>query len=199
MDLNEQSFNDFMAGAFVPEAVVGGWLEDREAWTIYLMGQECARLGLPGAELGTFRGRSAVHFCRGSGGQVPFYCVDSWAYPEGCGLDVDTYSKYFIPACKQWLDTGMVIPVKSDTADAAWTVADDSLGGLFIDADHSFAGIDRDFKAWYPKVKKGGLILFHDCGADAWPDVQPYIESLAVGGLVGKVGRQVTCMVTRKC
>jgi predicted O-methyltransferase YrrM len=34
---------------------------------------------------------------------------------------------------------------------------------LFIDGDHSYKGCKRDIDAWFPHVKKGGVIFFHDC------------------------------------
>lgn len=38
---------------------------------------------------------------------------------------------------------------------------------LFIDGDHSYEGVLRDFNLWGPKVKKDGIIAFHDIvGAD---------------------------------
>ena len=33
---------------------------------------------------------------------------------------------------------------------------------LFIDGDHSYEGCKRDIDAWYPHMKKDGVILFHD-------------------------------------
>lgn len=35
---------------------------------------------------------------------------------------------------------------------------------LFIDGDHSYDGTKRDFEAWSPFVKPGGLVCFHDFG-----------------------------------
>jgi predicted O-methyltransferase YrrM len=42
-----------------------------------------------------------------------------------------------------------------------------ALGGqaldyLFIDGDHSYAGVKRDFEMYAPLVGRGGLIVFHD-------------------------------------
>lgn len=34
---------------------------------------------------------------------------------------------------------------------------------LFIDGDHSYNGCHRDIEAWYPHVKKNGIMFFHDC------------------------------------
>ena len=33
---------------------------------------------------------------------------------------------------------------------------------LFIDADHTYEGIKRDFELYSPLMKKGGIIAFHD-------------------------------------
>ena len=33
---------------------------------------------------------------------------------------------------------------------------------LFIDGDHSYKGCKADIDAWYPHMKKNGVMLFHD-------------------------------------
>jgi hypothetical protein len=35
---------------------------------------------------------------------------------------------------------------------------------LFIDANHEYAAVLRDFEDWSPFVKQGGVIAFHDVG-----------------------------------
>lgn len=42
---------------------------------------------------------------------------------------------------------------------------------LFIDGDHSYEGCKRDIEGWYPKMKKDGVMLFHDCDESS-PGVQ---------------------------
>lgn len=37
---------------------------------------------------------------------------------------------------------------------------------LFIDADHSYESVTRDFELWRPLVRSGGLIAFHDVKPD---------------------------------
>lgn len=34
---------------------------------------------------------------------------------------------------------------------------------VFIDADHSYEGVKKDFEAWFAKIKVGGYYAFHDC------------------------------------
>lgn len=36
------------------------------------------------------------------------------------------------------------------------------LDALFIDGDHSYSGVKRDFEIYAPLVRKGGLVAFHD-------------------------------------
>jgi cephalosporin hydroxylase len=43
---------------------------------------------------------------------------------------------------------------------------------LFIDGDHSFEGVKRDFELWSPLVRSGGLIALHDMKPDH-PDGVP--------------------------
>jgi cephalosporin hydroxylase len=39
---------------------------------------------------------------------------------------------------------------------------------LFIDGDHSFLGVSRDYEMYSPFVRKGGVIAFHDIVPDYW-------------------------------
>ena len=34
---------------------------------------------------------------------------------------------------------------------------------LIIDADHSYGAVRKDIQAWWPHVRNGGLVFFHDC------------------------------------
>jgi len=33
---------------------------------------------------------------------------------------------------------------------------------LIVDADHEYAGVKADIEAWWPHVKPGGIVFFHD-------------------------------------
>lgn len=57
-----------------------------------------------------------------------------------------------------------ILVQKSLTHEAAQWESDGSVDLLFIDADHSRAGVKRDYEAWLPKVRVGGFIAFHDVG-----------------------------------
>lgn len=40
--------------------------------------------------------------------------------------------------------------------------ADKAVDFLFIDADHTYEGVKRDFETYAPFVRKGGVVAFHD-------------------------------------
>jgi predicted O-methyltransferase YrrM len=48
---------------------------------------------------------------------------------------------------------------RSDEAASGWK---DALDFLFIDADHSYDRVERDWRLWTPHVKAGGHVALHD-------------------------------------
>jgi|SRR5579862_577181 len=50
---------------------------------------------------------------------------------------------------------------------------------LFIDADHTYDGVRRDFELFSPLVRPGGIIAFHDVSAGAWPGVVRFFDELS--------------------
>lgn len=54
------------------------------------------------------------------------------------------------------------IPMRMLSADAARIIRDDSLVFVYLDADHSYEGVAADLAAWWPKLKRGGLMAGHD-------------------------------------
>jgi len=67
--------------------------------------------------------------------------------------------------------------VKDFTYEYAKAQNDTSVDLVFIDADHSFLGTSKDFNAWFPKVKQGGIFIFHDANCESW-DVGMFCEHL---------------------
>lgn len=48
----------------------------------------------------------------------------------------------------------------------AYAEARQGLDLVFVDGDHSLAGVRADFKNYWPLVRSGGLMAFHDINAD---------------------------------
>lgn len=48
---------------------------------------------------------------------------------------------------------------------------DNSIDFIYIDGNHSYESLKKDFELFLPKLKKGGIIAGHDYMPDAWPEV----------------------------
>lgn len=74
-----------------------------------------------------------------------------------------------------------------DTTAAADLFNDGQFDFVFIDGDHTTAKVEADTRAWMPKLRPGGAVLWHDID---WPSVQRAIRNLdlrhvEVGGNLG--------------
>jgi len=58
---------------------------------------------------------------------------------------------------------------------------------VYIDADHTYDGVWRDLRVWFPKVRRGGLVGGHDYDHPNFPGVKR-----AVDELLGHFGMQAT-------
>ncbi|MEM8551045.1 MAG: class I SAM-dependent methyltransferase [Pseudomonadota bacterium] len=63
---------------------------------------------------------------------------------------------------------GVVKVIRSDSAGAAKEFEDGSLDFVYIDGDHSYEAVKSDLALYYPKVKKGGLIIGDDYEDGRW-------------------------------
>lgn len=63
--------------------------------------------------------------------------------------------------------------LKMRSVDAAATFADQTFDAVFLDADHSEAGVRADIAAWVPKIKPSGWLVGHDIN---WPGVRAAVE-----------------------
>ena len=51
---------------------------------------------------------------------------------------------------------------------------DNKVDFLFIDADHSYEGVKKDFEMYSLLVRKGGIIAFHDIVPSGYPTVYKF-------------------------
>jgi len=70
---------------------------------------------------------------------------------------------------RNWVSTEYDVTLCTGNSQIPETVKEvaDELGSaqvdvLFIDADHSYDGVKKDFELWSPLVRNGGTIIFHD-------------------------------------
>ena len=117
-------------------------------------------------EIGSFKGRSAVALslgARAGGHSVQVYCIEPHAPFTGL------FGGAFGPSDRAQFYSAMLatgafantalINLSSEDVTPAWT-RDVAL--CFIDGDHSYAGVRRDFECWAGKVARGGLLILDD-------------------------------------
>lgn len=75
-----------------------------------------------------------------------------------------------------YFDGSNVICLKNNTSNAASVFANESIDFLMIDANHEYNGVKLDFDSWFPKVKPGGKIAFHDALNDRYWNVVEFLD-----------------------
>jgi len=85
------------------------------------------------------------------------------------GLFGGGYERWKIPMIKSFAHDSqeIVLPMEESHKEETLRKLKDILGGgmidlLFIDGDHRYEGVRKDFEMYSPLVRKGGIIAFHD-------------------------------------
>ena len=124
-------------------------------------------------EIGTAKGGSLFCFCKLAREDAVIIRIDlpgskfGGCYPE---QNVLIYRAFAKPNQKLFLFR--MDSHKEETLNKVREI----LGGnlldfLFLDGDHSYEGVKKDFKMYSPLVKKGGIIAFHDIAPKGIPEL----------------------------
>lgn len=133
-----------------------------------------------GAEVGVFTGRVSKALLGYP--SLKLFMVDSW---EGDGAAYESGNDWHADLTQEQQDhyarvaeanTAFAherrVILRQRSLDAAKAIEDKSLDFVFLDADHSEAGLTADITAWLPKIKSGGILCGHDYGNPLFPDVK---------------------------
>lgn len=96
-----------------------------------------------------------------------YYLVDMWRqqsnYSDGANVNNDEQEKkYQIAQRRMKRFAEKTVFMRNDSLSAALLVPDDSVDFIYVDARHDYCGVTEDLFAWWPKLKKGGLLAGHD-------------------------------------
>ena len=112
-------------------------------------------------EIGSYRGGTIALFC-----QV--------LQPDSKIIAIDIgFTKYQIKVLKQFKKTNQVLWALNSNSKSLKTIemVKDCLNGnevdfVFIDGDHSYEGVKKDYELYSPLVSSTGIIAFHDINPD---------------------------------
>lgn len=119
------------------------------------------------AELGTHKGLSYFTFCQSmKENEIDGLCyaIDSFEgdehtdkYDESVFNAVNTHNREHYH--------GFSYLMRMYFNDALRHFSEETIDLLHVDGFHTYEAVSEDFKNWYPKVRPGGIILFHDVQA----------------------------------
>jgi predicted O-methyltransferase YrrM len=116
-------------------------------------------------EVGSYRGRSTVFLARGSidGKMAPVYAIDPQRDFVGVlgGVFGPKDRELFYKAMLDHKCSEIVrlVNLSSEMISGAWT---DKIALLWIDGDHSYSGVKRDFECWRPHLLPEAIVVFDD-------------------------------------
>lgn len=145
-------------------------------------------------EVGSWRGRSSVYMgveIVNSGKEQMLVCVDTWeGSEEHIGWDIlkeDGLYQEFLKNIEPVNDErdGTIEHIRGKSLEVVDAIQNFSLDFVFIDASHDYENVIADIRAWYPKVKEGGVIAGHDY--PTWAGVRKAVnEYFKRGEIVSK-------------
>ena len=144
--------------------------------------ERCARDARLVVQIGIAEGGSAWHARQTVDPEGTLCLIDT--YPKVLGMNL---SRQIAGRLVESVDRGRVewIRARSDEAVKGW---DRPIDFLFIDGDHAYGAVKRDWDDWNVHVKPDGVIAFHDAMLDApWMD-ESYGSARFVGELTAAGG-----------
>jgi predicted O-methyltransferase YrrM len=163
----------FLLGMPETPAVLRGYLATEEGVALMLLAAHGPSAGAI-VEIGSFLGKSTSWLALGSKstGREKVAAVD-WFRPLSFMAESSdpedkaihergsTYP-FFLANLKRFGVEGQVTPIVAPSAEAAATWNGDAIRLLFIDGNHLYESVLKDFFLWSPFVRSGGIIAIHD-------------------------------------
>jgi predicted O-methyltransferase YrrM len=151
----------------------------RELLALYHLALACPPRAVA-LEIGSYLGASTVSLAAGMA-QVSghLFCVDTWqneTMPEGI---LDTWEQ-FLGNTRQV--SPFITPIRKSSEDLHEDDVVAPIHLVFIDGDHGYDAVRRDFERVAPWIAEDGTVAFHDCSNSPFVGVGRVLgEALATG------------------
>jgi hypothetical protein len=177
---------------------VDGWLTRDEESLLFHKAQVVPREQCI-VELGSWFGRSAILLGGGTvhGHGARVFAVDLFtaagcakeALEERAGDAAKDFLELFQANLQKAKLKGIVTAVRSVTAELGQRWDGPPVGLLFIDADHSYEGVQSDWNAWKHGMASGATVAFHDYQNPAYEGVTRFVDELLADRVLRSVER----------
>lgn len=148
-------------------------------------------------EIGSARGRSAcsIGMALKENGSGKLFAIDPHRRTDwNDDGSVDTFEIITRNLeALQLADHVEIVRRTSEEAAAGWTRP---IGMIFIDGDHSYEGVKRDWDLFVPHVREFGVVVFHDTLWDIRPDPRWTREDMGVPRFVEELRAQGYPVIT---
>ncbi len=145
------------------------------------------------ADLGAFLGRSAMILALKADKVV---AIDVFHADKVEPEKNNQHLNYYFKVVKEYLPSNVEL-IKGDVDNVCEHYDDEHFDGVFIDANHSYESVMSNFTHWLPKVKPGGIIIFHDYW-DRWSGVVEAVDEILAQGEAHEIEQMGWCKITKK-
>lgn len=117
------------------------------------------------AEVGVAEGLFSKQLLEAGVGRI--YMVDNWEHIPSVTGDGNSPQDWHDKNYQQAVDYVSSFGTRAKllrgmSVDMAKNIADESLDMVYLDAGHFFDAVAADLNAWYPKLKRNGIMAGHD-------------------------------------
>lgn len=175
-------FNIFYKSRAIKKSMTcKGWTDHSKLSLIYDLVKKTERLTGDILEIGSAWGRSTSLLCFASKKKI--WSVDPHtggrAFNE-TGINQNSYNEFLDNLRRLGLQERVVVlKMTTDAAFKDGAIIDKSFSFVFIDGLHTPEGVRIDFENSYPRLERGGLIVFDDYFEETVADYKDAIDSLA--------------------
>ena len=142
---------------------------------LFSLARNCQGRGVI-VEIGSYKGRSTATLALGSltGAKSPIFAID----PQ---IEIPRASDALHVVLKKHLEilnVAQIVTLIKDFSQNIVTSWQAPIELLFIDGDHEYESVKRDFYDWYPHIITNGVVAFHDTCHDQLPGPHRLVQEL---------------------
>ena len=137
-------------------------LTDEEKFALFTITKKTKKQNALVVEIGAFLGASSCSLAAGlASGAV--YCIDTWKNDAMSEGKRDTYSEFIMNTEKF---RHKIVAVRGYSHEAVQTIKslNKKIDILFVDGDHSYEAVKKDWDLYAPLLDRGATIIMHDSG-----------------------------------